>query len=807
MDMSFGPSDAVATLLDPADATHVAVKSGAWSDPSTWAGARVPGSDADVHIPQTVAVEYDAVSDARLHAVRVDGALRFATDIDTRMVVDTLIATPDSTLTIGTAEKPVRADVKAEIVIADNGPIDLSADPDQLGRGVVAQGRFEIHGAKKESYLTLAEEARAGDGVITVEGDAANWNIGDKIVVIGTRQGQFQDEERTIKAIDGDVITLNAPLRYDHDTPAGHDLPTYVGNTSRNVVISSENPDGVRGHVMAMHTPDTEIRYAEFNELGRTDKSRPLNQDGNVEGRYPLHLHETGAQDGAQMAIATGNAVVGGPGWGIVQHASHAAVDYNFVYDVLGAGIVSEDGNETGQWIGNLVSSIPGDSEFSIKRDELAGDFGHSGVAYENQSRLIVQQDNIAANATTAWMFRGAEASVQDPDRDAVRFDPAPLKADQDHEEPAILGFVGNTALAVDVAFDSGHRQSVSITTDLRSEIVDFTVWNTNRAIDLFNYTAEYVIKDSLFLGNGGGKAVYLSDKHEDTTLVNTHIENFSTGVFNRGFNANGVLANTTFKNVDREVDSADAVIPRHTIDRSDILERPLLELDPDADLTLSPRDKTLLVSGDVTDTIGAYRFGSNLWIDQPTKVYDGVKYKAGEDGDLTVDQLLELHGAVKGADGAWTSPVVFWITDRFTGEAHPYLVPIKLEGFDEAYLEPFERAPVELPSNEIMVWDTRAPGSEPQAPGAQPTPEPTPEPAPEPTSEPTPEPIPEPAPEPTPEPAPEPAPEPSGFEVAIVNVETDETVALVADGARIDASLLKGLPITFSVTLADSFD
>lgn len=78
-------------LFDPAEATHVAVSSGSWTDPSTWKDGKVPGTDAKVYVPEGIEVEYNSTSNARLEMVRVDGALDFATSIDTHMRVETLL--------------------------------------------------------------------------------------------------------------------------------------------------------------------------------------------------------------------------------------------------------------------------------------------------------------------------------------------------------------------------------------------------------------------------------------------------------------------------------------------------------------------------------------------------------------------------------------------------------------------------------------------------------------------------------------------------------------------------------------------
>ncbi|QBR38588.1 hypothetical protein ETW23_22065 (plasmid) [Leisingera sp. NJS201] len=266
-----------------------------------------------------------------------------------------------------------------------------------------------------------------------------------------------------------------------------------MGNLSRNVVFQSENPEGTRGHVM-MHnsTPDHEdgstncVRYAEFRDLGRTDHSQEVGTEpgeANPQGRYPVHLHMTGTEPNGPTSMIEGNAVTGSPGWGIVQHSSQAMINSNIVYDVTGAGIVSEMGDETGAWMNNLVSSVTG--------SKMSGQTGSEGAAYENQSRVIVQQDNIAANSKIAWNYSGRESFPEDADnpnapndgihrkmfeREQVPFDPSPFDVALDHEEPPIIDFDDNTSIASGTGLRVFHRQ-FSDDTDTMSVFRNFTIW------------------------------------------------------------------------------------------------------------------------------------------------------------------------------------------------------------------------------------------------------------------------------------------------------------------------------------------
>jgi hypothetical protein len=123
-------------------------------------------------------VSYDGVSDTSLFTVRVDGKLLFATDRDTRMVVDTPVVAKTGLLQIGTSEHPVQDGVTADIVIADNGPIDVNWDPLLLSRGILSHRSTDIHGQKKTSFLKLALDPVAGSTSLHLDEDAASSGPG-----------------------------------------------------------------------------------------------------------------------------------------------------------------------------------------------------------------------------------------------------------------------------------------------------------------------------------------------------------------------------------------------------------------------------------------------------------------------------------------------------------------------------------------------------------------------------------------------------------------------------------------------------
>lgn len=555
---------AVLNLVPIEGATHTAVNSGSWFDPNTWDNGQVPGAGAKVVIPEGVEVIYDGESAVSLFTVRVDGALEFATDRDTFMEVDTFVVTPSGRLTIGSIDNPVDANVKAVIQIADNGPIDVNWDPMLLSRGVISHGEFEVHGAEKASFLRVATDPRAGDVSITLEAPPEGWQVGDKLVLTGThltaspavpagvaRDDHTEDEELIITRIEGNTIFFATPLQYDHEAPRA-DLKAYVANYSRNVVFTTENADDVpvhqRGHVMLMHSDNIDVRYAEFTDLGRTDKSERafdvaeldnVQSDSNVKARYSLHLHRAGVHDADDPAYLVGNAVWGSPGWGFVQHDSNAILADNAAYDVFGAAFVAETGNEIGRWSHNIaIKSIGVGGGAKNSADVQAFDLGRTGAGFWFQGRLVDSVDNVAAGVPGGhgfvYMSRGNGYIPVDPD--TAPFSESLRYMDEVFVNfPAITQFDGNEAFAVAVGVEvikAGPEQHH----DVRSVFDGFTAWEVATGVHL-QYTAHYTLKNIDVIatdGSSGGVArhgIILDVNTFDAVINGANISGFPIGV------------------------------------------------------------------------------------------------------------------------------------------------------------------------------------------------------------------------------------------------------------------------------------
>ncbi len=508
-------------LVKPSDATHEAVSNGSWFDPATWANGVVPGDDARVSIPEGITVLYDGESDVRIKTIGISGELAFSTTISSKIIVDTIVVAPGGRLEAGTKDNPINDGVTVDIVIADNGDIDVGWDPQLLSRGIVSLGDVEMHGAETTAHLKAAADPMAGDTSLTFAQAPDGWQVGDTIVIAGTQNdgwgwdGQKNayrgdtNEVVTITGIDGNTVTFDPPLAHDHPSPRD-DLKTSVANYTRSITIASESGADSdvhhRGHVMFMGSDDVDVRYVAFDELGRTDKSErsvpvgsiaqeDLTADANVQGRYGIHLHRLGTADQDNPVILEGNAVFGSPGWGIAHHSSNAVLHQNATFNTFGAGFVAEKGDETGVWSQNIAIDAQGLQRLEKDAADVAAfDLARTGNGYWFQGRMVEAHDNIAAGTRTGyvWMTRGDTAPI-DPDL----FDqPEALGVDitRGANIPVINNFTGNETfgsergLVVIKANPNQHH-------DLRTVMEDFTAWDV-RVGAHFEYTSHYTLKN-----------------------------------------------------------------------------------------------------------------------------------------------------------------------------------------------------------------------------------------------------------------------------------------------------------------------
>ena len=181
---------------------------------------------------------------------------------------------------------------------------------------------------------------------MTLAEAVTGWRVGDRVIVTatsgcdargnraGTSDRMAFTEERTIARHRRHEAHARPAARRT-TTWASGDYRGEVANLSRNVVVESADPDGVRGHTMYHRDSAGSISYAEFRHLGKEG----------VLGRYSLHFHLVGD-------TMRGSSVVGASIWDsgnrwITIHGTNYLVVRDCVgYQSVGHGFFLEDGTE-----------------------------------------------------------------------------------------------------------------------------------------------------------------------------------------------------------------------------------------------------------------------------------------------------------------------------------------------------------------------------------------------------------------------------------------------------------------------------
>src|SRR5205823_459067 len=160
-----------------------------------------------------------------------------------------------STIEIGTEKERIQPGKVARLILADRGErkeAQRQRDPYDLGGGLLSHGRVRIFGAVYTSHATPTAVPRKGDTQVTFARAPKGWKTGDRLLCPGLdRQrfgdrstdpwtgrdlpvGEHQDEEREVRAVsaDGLTITLDRPLAYQHGSIYGYPEAVPVGNLS-----------------------------------------------------------------------------------------------------------------------------------------------------------------------------------------------------------------------------------------------------------------------------------------------------------------------------------------------------------------------------------------------------------------------------------------------------------------------------------------------------------------------------------------------------------------------------------------------
>jgi hypothetical protein len=553
----------------PASAAMIrSARSGPWSEPQTWEGGQIPGAGARVQVRAGHTVTYDAASDRAIRSIHVAGTLRFDPDRDTRLDVGLIKIqpgddasedgfdcdahamrtdpdTPRPALEVGTMDRPIPAGHTALIrLVALEG-----MDPQTCPAIVCCGGRMDLHGAPLgQSWVKLGKTARAGDSDVTLAEPLNGWRIGDRVIVTATqrvrrergtlRPGQGNEsfksftEERTIRALDGDTITLDRPLEEDHRGEG--DYRGEVANLSRNVVIESADPVQGRGHTMYHRGSAGSISYAEFRHLGKEG----------VLGKYSLHFHLAGD-------TMRGSSVVGASFWDsgnrwITIHGTNYLVVRDCVgYRSVGHGFYLEDGTEVDDVLDRNLAVQAFIGKPLPSQNLPFDNNGGAGFWWANSRNTFTR--NVAVECDRyGFKFEATPLSTADlalnvlPKEDTPEtFDlrlpirlPDGSRADVDVRTLPFVRFEGNEAHSQLYGINLGERVR-GVGPDVRHPFVlrDTRLWNNFWA---FRPGSPSVLVDGMDVYNGRyGLYRPVYDHHAYARLAIAQVEN--PGAFARG--------------------------------------------------------------------------------------------------------------------------------------------------------------------------------------------------------------------------------------------------------------------------------
>lgn len=339
------------------------VADGNWSDPKAWKPERAPAAADRVLVASGTKMVYDSADGGVINSIRVAGSLTFAKDRSTLLNVGDIRVQPgaagddgagvddvdkhghghgddakpvtgvEAVLEIGSADKPIPHPHTARIRLHFVDGMDPANSPAIICR---PGGKFDVHGTPmNRTWVKLGAKASAGSSSVVLSEAVTGWGEGDSVIITaGPRdEEELRTEERVIAKVEGTTVTLDQPLSVDH---AGEgEFRGEIANLSRNVIIESAAPDGVRGHTMYHWESAGSISYARFAHLGKKG----------VLGRYPIHFHLV--EDSMRGSSVIGAAIVDGHNRWVTIHGTQYLVVRDCVgYRTLGHGFFLEDGTE-----------------------------------------------------------------------------------------------------------------------------------------------------------------------------------------------------------------------------------------------------------------------------------------------------------------------------------------------------------------------------------------------------------------------------------------------------------------------------
>jgi hypothetical protein len=241
---------------------------------------------------------------------------------------------PRPALVVGTPDSPIAKTAVIRLHHVEG------MDKEKCPAIVCCGGRMDFHGAPlSRAWVKLGASAKEGDAAVTLAEEVKGWKVGNRVIITGTqthgnRKTESTTEERIITAIEGTKLTFDKPLAMAHLGEG--EYRAEVANLSRNVIVESASPEGIRGHTMYHKGSAGSLSYTEFRHLGKKD----------VLGKYAIHFHL--CRDTMRGSYIIGCSVWDSQNrWITIHGTDYLVVRDNVGYKSIGHGYFLEDGTET----------------------------------------------------------------------------------------------------------------------------------------------------------------------------------------------------------------------------------------------------------------------------------------------------------------------------------------------------------------------------------------------------------------------------------------------------------------------------
>ncbi|PRP77174.1 hypothetical protein PROFUN_14515 [Planoprotostelium fungivorum] len=395
----------------------------------TWSSTQPLKAGSNIVIPAGSRVLLDASPKVVYGSISISGTLVVA-NADVELSSEWIRVQNGGSLIVGTSDCPITKKVTITLNGLRGSTNEMGSDPvdgatfGTKGLIVATGGSVQMFGSiNGPTWTRLSSTARNGTKTLQLE-DSINWSVGDKVVIASTDfsevldfkayQGKDdykesigqpfpdQNEVRTIAAVNGKQITLDAPLTFDHWGQGNEKAE--VGLLTRRIVIKGDDrsaSDNFGGHFLMRKGPITQVEppqtlRTEISQISGVEFTQ-MGQQG-ILGRYPAHFHVM--QDTTDVFFSS-NSIHDTFQRAISVHESYnVKLENNVAFNVKGHMYFLEDGGEHNTLFHHNLG---------VKADPIGRETGRQLLPTDNRPAIfwITNPDNTWTDNAAVGGFHG----------------------------------------------------------------------------------------------------------------------------------------------------------------------------------------------------------------------------------------------------------------------------------------------------------------------------------------------------------------------------------------------------------------